>query len=376
MSMARSFTSDDEVFMRRALALAARGQGYVEPNPVVGCVLVRNRCVVGEGYHRRFGQAHAEINALAHAGAEARGATAYVTLEPCCHHGKTPPCTDTLIAAGVRRIVVAMRDPFPEVRGRGFRVLRSAGIDVSSGLCEVDAKRLNGPYLKRQQTGMPWVILKWAQSLDGKIATRTGDSQWISGERSRAYAHRIRGRVDAVIVGVGTVRADDPMLTCRHGRPRRLATRVVIDPTLRIPMGAQLVRTAREIPTLIVSNRSTSQLQRARRYERAGVEVLGVRETKKGLDLGLLLKELGRRGMSNVMVEGGGKTLGSFFDAGLADELFVFVARRIIGGASAQSPLAGRGPARMRDLRPCVAVQHRQSGEDDLYYVVLTDSAA
>ena len=202
------------------MALAVRGQGAVEPNPMVGCVLVRGGRVVGEGWHKRFGGPHAEVEALRAAGRAARGATAYVSLEPCCHFGKTPPCTDALIAAGVSRVVAAMRDPFPKVRGRGRRLLEAAGIKVGMGLCEAEAMRLNAPYLKRQRTGRPWVILKWAQSVDGRIATRTGDSKWISSEDSRAQAHDLRGRVDAVIVGVGTVRADDPLLTCRHGRPR------------------------------------------------------------------------------------------------------------------------------------------------------------
>jgi len=375
-SMAQGFTSQDEVWMRRALALAARGQGRVEPNPMVGCVLVRNGRVVGEGYHRRFGGPHAEVNALSAAGVQARGATVYVTLEPCCHFGKTPPCTDALVAAGSRKVIAAMRDPFPAVGGRGLRRLRSAGIEVVSGLCQADARRLNGPYLKRLRTGQPWVILKWAQSLDGKIATRTGDSRWISSRRSTVYAHRLRGRVDALIVGVGTVVADDPLLTCRHVRPRRIATRIVLDPTLRTPLRARLVRTAGRIPTIIVTGRQAARGPRRRRYERAGVNILGVRSTRAGLDLKALLEELGRRGMTNVMVEGGGRTLGAFYDAGLADELVVFVARRIIGGRLAPSPLSGEGPRRLREIRPPVAVRRLRSGPDDLYHVLLSDPTA
>lgn len=363
----RSFTLDDERHMRRALALAARGQGSVEPNPMVGCVIVRGNRVVGEGYHRRFGGPHAEVHALRDAGRLAKGAAAYVTLEPCCHFGKTPPCTGALIAAGISRVIVAMRDPFPKVAGKGFRQLKAAGITVAVGLLEAEAVELNRPYLTLQRQGRPWVILKWAQSIDGKIATRTGDSQWISCERSRALAHRIRGRVDAVIVGVGTAIADDPLLTCRHGRPKRTAIRIVIDPRLRLPLKSQLVRTARKVPTMVVADRRLVSGPAARRLARTGVEVLGVPSTRSGLDLDHLLDELGRRRMTNVMVEGGGQTLGRFYDAGLADEAIIFVAPRLIGGGTAVAPLAGLGPAMMRDLRQPMQVTITRSGEDFMY---------
>ena len=363
------FTPDDENRMRRALALAVRGQGSVEPNPMVGCVVVRGNRIVGEGYHRRFGGPHAEVHALRDAGKLAKGATAYVTLEPCCHFGKTPPCTDALIAAGIGRVVVAMRDPFPKVAGKGFRQLRAAGLEVAVGLLEAEAMELNRPYLKLQRHGRPWVILKWAQSIDGRIATRSGDSQWISCERSRALAHRIRGRVDAVIIGVGTALADDPLLTCRHGRPKRTAVRIVIDPRLRLPLNSQLVRTARKAPAMVVTDRRSAEGPAARKLTRAGVEVLGMPATRSGLDLGCLLDELGRRRMTNVMVEGGGRTLGHFYDADLADESVIFVAPRLIGGATAIAPLTGLGPANMKDVRRPAHVTVTRSG-DDLMYVL------
>jgi diaminohydroxyphosphoribosylaminopyrimidine deaminase / 5-amino-6-(5-phosphoribosylamino)uracil reductase len=365
-------SSRDQPYMARALELAVRGQGHVEPNPMVGCVIVRGGRVVGEGYHRRFGGPHAEIEALRAAGARARGALACVTLEPCCHFGKTPPCTDALIAAGVRRVVAAMRDPFPRVRGRGTRLLKKSGIEVAMGLLEAEAMRLNAPYLKLQREHRPWVILKWAQSLDGRIATRTGDSQWISGEPSRRSVHRLRSRVDAVVVGVGTVLADNPQLTCRHGRPRRVAARIVLDPCLRTPLDARLVRTARKIPTVIVADEGGAKGRRLRPFVERGVEIIGIRTSSEGLDLGALLDELGRRGMTNVLVEGGGRTLGAFHDAGLADEAIVFVAPMLIGGAAARSPLAGLGAERIRDaLRPA-NVQIRRSGEDLMYQLRFT----
>lgn len=342
---------------------------------MVGCVLVRGGRVVGEGYHRRYGGPHAEVEAIRDAGNSARGATAYVTLEPCCHHGKTPPCTDALLAAGIKRVVAAMADPFPPVRGRGVDLLRRAGVQVDMGLCRADAVQLNGPYLKRQRLGLPWVILKWAQSLDGKIATRTGESRWISGQASRRWAHQIRGRVDAIVVGAGTVLADDPMLDCRYGRLRRVAARIVLDPHLRTPLEARLVRTAAQIPTILVTAPGAKR-RRIAAFEQAGAQILPIRETSDGLDLRALLKQLARRGMANVLIEGGGKTLGAFHDRGLADEAIVFVSRRLIGGESAPSPLSGRGPGRMRDVRDPVWTKLARIGQDDVYRLGLTDPAA
>lgn len=369
--MPETFSTQERAWMRRALALAVRGRGSVEPNPMVGCVLVRNGRIVGEGYHRRYGGPHAEVEAIRAAGRSARGATAYVTLEPCCHFGKTPPCTDALIAAGVRRVVVAMRDRFPPVSGRGVGILRKAGINVAVGLCQDEARRLNAPYLKLKSTGRPWVILKWAQSIDGKIATRTGDSKWISGQESRRYVHKLRGLVDAVIVGVGTVIADDPSLTCRLAKARRRATRIVLDPHLRTPMNVRLVRAAGKIPTLIATSRPMVGSAKAGRLRAQGVEILGLPLSQRGLDLDRLLRELGRRQMTNVLVEGGGRTLGSFADQRLADEAIIFVSRCLIGGEEARSALSGLGPDQIADsLRPVWAkVTH--CGEDDLYHLRL-----
>ncbi|MGC4002137.1 MAG: bifunctional diaminohydroxyphosphoribosylaminopyrimidine deaminase/5-amino-6-(5-phosphoribosylamino)uracil reductase RibD [Pirellulales bacterium] len=223
-----SFTEDDSLLMARALDLAERGRGFVEPNPLVGCVLVRDGMVVGEGFHTKFGAVHAEVEALRVAGPRARGATAYVTLEPCCHHGKTPPCTQALIAAGIVRVVAAMRDPFPRVAGGGFAELIAAGIVVETDLHRDAAARLNAPYLKLIATGLPWTIAKWAMTLDGKIATHTGDSRWISGDASRRSVHELRGRMDAIVVGGGTAKRDDPLLTARPPGAR-VALRVVLD---------------------------------------------------------------------------------------------------------------------------------------------------
>src|SRR5437667_85701 len=239
--------ASDEHWMRRALDLAERGRGYVEPNPLVGAVVVRAEQVVGEGWHQRYGEAHAEVNALAAAGEAARGATLYVTLEPCCHHGKTPPCTDAVLRAGIRRVVAAMLDPFPEVAGRGAALLRAAGLTVDFGPGEAEARRQNAPYLKLLATGRSYVHAKWAMSLDGKIATATGDSKWISGEASRRRVHELRGCMDAIVIGGGTARADDPLLTVRPPGPRTPA-RIVLSSTGALSPESRLVKSVAEAP--------------------------------------------------------------------------------------------------------------------------------
>jgi diaminohydroxyphosphoribosylaminopyrimidine deaminase/5-amino-6-(5-phosphoribosylamino)uracil reductase len=331
----------DDTWMARALQLAERGRGQVEPNPLVGAVLVRDGAAVGEGWHERYGQPHAEINALAAAGEATRGATLYVTLEPCCHHGKTPPCTDALLRAGIRRVVAAMADPFPQVAGKGAEMLRAAGVEVVVGVGEAAARRLNAPYLKLLATGRPYVIAKWAMTLDGKIATRTGNSKWISSAASRHQVHDLRGRVDAILVGVGTVIADDPLLTARPPGPR-IATRIVLDSNGRLPQSCQLVCTARETPTLIVT---TSAVE----LTAPDCEVLRLPEKDGRPDVDALLAELGRRRMTNLLVEGGAGVLGSFLDAQAIDEVQIFIAPKLIGGAAALSPVGGLGAQRMAD---------------------------
>jgi diaminohydroxyphosphoribosylaminopyrimidine deaminase/5-amino-6-(5-phosphoribosylamino)uracil reductase len=336
-------TPSDEPWMRRALELAERGRGFVEPNPLVGAVVVRDSQAVGEGWHERYGGPHAEVNALAAAGAVAQGATLYVTLEPCCHHGKTPPCTDTLLRAGVRRVVAAMQDPFPEVAGKGAALLRAAGITVDLGGCEAEARRLNAPYLKLLATGRPYVHAKWAMTLDGKIATRTGDSKWISNKASRHHVHKLRGRMDAIVVGIGTVLADDPLLTARPPGPRT-PVRIVLDSRGRVPSDAQLVRTAREVPALIVTAGPTDQAAQLREL---GCEVLELATEDGRPALAALLDELGRRRMTNILVEGGSVLLGAFLDAGAIDQVHVFIAPRLAGGAGAKTPIGGRGVERI-----------------------------
>ncbi|HEY1859103.1 MAG TPA: bifunctional diaminohydroxyphosphoribosylaminopyrimidine deaminase/5-amino-6-(5-phosphoribosylamino)uracil reductase RibD [Gemmataceae bacterium] len=333
----------DAKWMHRALELAERGRGYVEPNPLVGAVVVRDGRVVGEGWHERFGQQHAEIIALAAADDAAQGATLYVTLEPCCHQGKTPPCTDAVLGAGIRRVVAAMADPFPQVAGKGVAHLRAAGVEVVVGAEEARARRLNAPYLKLLSTGRPYVHAKWAMSLDGKIATRTGDSKWISSEASRKPVHELRGRMDAVIIGVGTALADDPRLTARPPGPRT-PMRIVLDSRGRLPLTSQLVVTARETPTLIVTASAEAD-----RFRAIGCEVLSLPTGSGRPDVGQLLDELGKRRMTNVLVEGGAAVLGSFLDARAMDEVHVFLAPVLIGGTDAKPAIAGQGLERVAD---------------------------
>lgn len=369
--MSTQFTEQDARWMRRALKLAARGQGRVEPNPMVGCVLVRAGRVVGEGYHRRYGGPHAEVHALRQAGAKARGSTAYVTLEPCAHFGKTPPCADALVAAGVARVVAAQGDPFPEVAGRGFRKLRRAGIQVDRGLLAAEARELNAPFLTRVLLQRPYVILKWAQSADGRIATRTGDSKWISGPESRQLVHRLRARLDAVIVGSGTVLADDPQLTARDVPVRRVARRVVFDSRLVTPMAAKLVATARQWPTLILTTPAASARKRLQ-LEQAGVEVMICRQRNTRVDVADALGHLSALGMTNVLVEGGSQLLGSFRDAGFVDEAWVFTAPVVIGGAGAPPACAGDGAVSVATGLHALSVRHRVMGRDALMQLRLT----
>lgn len=355
-------TDHDELCMRRALELAALGEGAVEPNPMVGCVIAREGRIVGEGFHQQFGGPHAEINALAAAGPAAHGATLYVTLEPCCHHGKTPPCTQAILQAGIARVVAAQRDPFPQVAGGGLAELLAAGVPVDVGIGEREARRLNAPYLKLLQTGRPWTLAKWAMSLDGKIATRTGESRWISGEASRAVVHGLRGRVDAIVVGSGTARRDDPLLTARPPGPRQ-ALRVVVDGGATLAADCQLVRTAGEMPVLIAVGPAAPP-ENVARLQQAGCEVFTSPSPDPAERLENLWAEMGRRRLTNVLVEGGSHLLGALFDAGLVDEVHAFIAPRIIGGAAAPAPVAGRGKESLATALRLAEVTHTPLGND------------
>jgi len=352
----------DRWHMARALELAAQGEGHVEPNPMVGCVVVQGAEIIGEGWHRRFGEAHAEVEALKLAGPRAGDATVYVTLEPCCHQGKTPPCSRALVEACVRRVVVAQRDPFPEVAGGGIAELDAAGIDVEVGLLEAESRRLNAPYLKLLATGRPWVLAKWAMTLDGKIATRTGASQWISSAESREIVHKLRGRVDAIVVGRQTAQSDDPLLTARPPGAR-CALRVVVDTRASLSSQSQLARTAGDAPVLVAVGPDAPEAER-QRLAGAGCEVFPCRADNHAARLDELLAELGRRRLTNVLVEGGGQLMGSLLDADQIDEVHVFIAPKLVGGVSAVSPVAGEGIAEMSQAPALEDPQLRQVGCD------------
>ncbi len=354
----------DKTWMRRALELAERGRGHVEPNPLVGAVVVREGQLVGEGWHQRYGEAHAEVHALAAAGEAARDATLYVTLEPCCHHGKTPPCTDAVLRAGIRRVVAAMPDPFPAVAGKGAELLRQAGVTVEFGVGETEARRLNAPYLKLLATGRPWVHAKWAMTLDGKIATRIGDSRWISNEASRRRVHELRGRMDAIVAGIGTVLADNPQLTVRPPGPR-VPARIVLDSQGRIHDDAILVQTARITPTIVATTALIAEAKRAA-LQAHGCEVVILADVNGRTSVEALLAELGRRRFTNVLVEGGSGVFGGFHDLGAIDEFHVFIAPSLAGGTIATGAIGGKGVDKMAEAQRLAEWRHELL-DGDLY---------
>jgi diaminohydroxyphosphoribosylaminopyrimidine deaminase/5-amino-6-(5-phosphoribosylamino)uracil reductase len=329
----------DEKYMQMALRLARRGIGSVEPNPAVGAVIVKGGQVIGRGWHKKFGGPHAEINALEDCGRQGggnpKGATMYVTLEPCCHQGKTAPCTDAIIAAKLVKVVVATIDPSKHANGKGIEQLRNAGIDVQVGLCEKEARLLNAPFIKFATTGKCWVILKWAQSIDGKLSYPEGNEErWISGERSRKDVHKLRRRVQGILVGINTVIADDPLLTTRPSRDKK-ATRVILDSHLRIPLNCRLLATAKKVPVLIVTSEEAVQTNpdKQEKIVQKGAELLTAPTTQGRADIGFLLDELSRRGIAQLLVEGGPTVISEFLRQRLADEICVYIAPKILGGS-------------------------------------------
>lgn len=361
------FSDADRGWMERALELARRGEGSVEPNPMVGCVIVQDERLVAEGWHARYGGPHAEVAALSvlrDQPSAARGATLFVTLEPCCHFGKTPPCTRAVIQAGISRVVVAQTDPFPAVAGHGIAELLAAGLRVDVGLMEAEARQLNAPYRMLLEHRRPWVIGKWAMTLDGKIATRSGDSRWISNEQSRAEVHRLRGRVDAILVGRGTLERDDPLLTARPAGPR-VATRIVVDRHARSPVDRQLFRTPAAAPTVVAVG-PTAPAQRVAALADAGCQIwrLTAGDDHPGQQVGELLAECGRQRWTNLLVEGGGQILGAFHDAELLDEVHAYIAPKLIGGAGAPQPLGGIGLERLADMSAITETRIDRFGDD------------
>jgi diaminohydroxyphosphoribosylaminopyrimidine deaminase/5-amino-6-(5-phosphoribosylamino)uracil reductase len=352
----------DERMMRRALELAARGRGQVSPSPLVGCVVVADGGeIVGEGFYLYERLKHAETLALEEAGEKASGATAYVSLEPHAHQGRTPPCTDALIRARITRVVAPVEDPNPKVSGQGFAHLRAAGLTVDTGLLAREAERLNEKYFHFIRRGRPFVHLKLACSLDGRIATRTGDSRWITGEEARSRVHLLRHEYDAILIGSGTAIADDPLLTDRSGHPRRLPlARIVLDPSLRLSADSRLAQTARDAPVIVFTSEG-ADASRLETLAARGVEV--IREGD-GRNPDYVLGELARRSIQSVMVEGGANVAGAFLDSGLVDKVSFFIAPLIIGGRDAPLAVGGTGAQRMADATRLRDVEFKQHGPD------------
>ncbi|HHT9125146.1 MAG TPA: bifunctional diaminohydroxyphosphoribosylaminopyrimidine deaminase/5-amino-6-(5-phosphoribosylamino)uracil reductase RibD [Candidatus Brocadiia bacterium] len=337
----------DENFMRIALDLAEEGRGRVEPNPVVGAVIVNNGEIVSQSYHEYFGGPHAEVNAIIAAGDRCRGATLYVTLEPCTHFGKTPPCVDAIKSSGIKRVVVATTDPNPVNNGKGIKLLREVGIEVVERVLEEPAKKLNAPFFKLITTKTPYVIAKWAMTLDGKIATRTGDSRWISSEESRQYVHKKRAMVDAVVVGIRTVLRDDPLLTCRI-KGGRNPKRIVVDGRAELPLHSRLVQTVKDADVFVATT-SAAPTEHIMKLETAGCKIIELKSSPEGVDILSLIQALGMMNFTNVLIEGGGTLLGTFFDKKLVDRVMVFIAPHIVGGAGAKTPVLGVGVERITD---------------------------
>ncbi|MEK7865530.1 MAG: bifunctional diaminohydroxyphosphoribosylaminopyrimidine deaminase/5-amino-6-(5-phosphoribosylamino)uracil reductase RibD [Planctomycetota bacterium] len=355
-----------EEFMALAIQIARKGDVLVEPNPLVGAVVVRDGRVVGQGYHERFGGPHAEVNALRSAGEAARGSTLYVTLEPCSHHGKTPPCVEAVIAAGVREVVIGARDPNPLVDGKGILALEAAGLLVTDGILAREAREVCPWFFKTHETGTPLVTAKWAMTLDGKIATWTGDSKWITSETSRAFSRLQRSRAGAVAVGIGTVLADDPGLLGPQAAPRQ-PRRIVVDSQARLPLTSQLVRTVAEAEVWVATTWDAPK-ERVLGLAAAGCRVLSLPACSRGgvrrVDLLALARRLAELGVQKLVVEGGGELLAGFFEAGLVDRVLVFVAPKVTGGRAATTPVEGAGFDRIAQSLPVRSLAVKRLGDD------------
>jgi len=360
----------DEIFMKKALSLASKGKGRTSPNPLVGAVVVKEGKIIASDYHRKAGTPHAEALALLKAGTDAKGATLYVNLEPCCHTEKrTPPCTQSIIQAGIKKVVTAMIDPNPKVSGMGLEELRKAGVRTYSGVMEKEAKRLNEAFIKHITKKEPFVILKIAQSLDGKIATFRGESKWITGEKAREYVHKLRNEVDAVLVGTGTVIKDNPSLDCRVGRGRN-PYRIIVDGSLRIPLDSKVLKhdDGKTIIAAIAakSGGKGNWQKKIELLNNMGVRVLTVKEKDGKVDLKSLMKELGRLDITSVMIEGGSSINASALASGIVDKVMLFTAPKIIGGVDSIPSIGGKSPALLKSAFRLNNLRIKKIGEDVL----------
>ena len=358
-----------EKYMTRALELAKKGAGHTKLNPMVGCVVVKDGCIVTEGYHEKYGSFHAERNALTRCSEDVTGADMYVTLEPCCHHGKTPPCTEIIIERGIGRVFVGSMDPNPLVGGKGVKILRDAGIKVETGILEDECLRLNEIFFHYITNKLPFVALKYAMTLDGKIACHTGDSKWVTGETAREHVHELRRLYSAILVGIGTVLADDPMLNCRIDEGVD-PVRIICDSKLRIPLESSIVRSAREIETMVFASQKFENAgnfaDKKSELESAGVEVI-VQETSGGkISMSGLVKTLGEREINSILVEGGGRINAAFIEERLADKLYAYIAPKLVGGLGAPGPVGGEGISLMKDACGLKDLRMRMLGDDML----------
>ena len=366
----------EEKYMRRAIELAKKGSGHVNPNPLVGAVIVRDGKIIGEGYHECYGQLHAERNAIANAkkrGNSLEGSTIYVTLEPCCHYGKTPPCTEAIIEEKIAKVVVGSDDPNPLVSGKGFQMLREKGIEVIPHFLKEECDAINHVFFHYIRTGTPYVAMKYAMTMDGKIACYTGDSKWVTGEESRAHVQTLRNHYKGIMAGIGTVLADDPMFNCRIEGGRD-PIRIIADSHLRIPMDSQLVRTAGQQP-LIVACLPDADEEKAAQLQEKGVEVLRIpgvttaditEEQKEVISLPVLMKELGARKIDGILLEGGGQLNESALQAGIVDRIYCYIAPKIFGGAQAKTPVEGQGLTRAADAWQFNRIGMQEFGQDIL----------
>ncbi|HEX2702923.1 MAG TPA: bifunctional diaminohydroxyphosphoribosylaminopyrimidine deaminase/5-amino-6-(5-phosphoribosylamino)uracil reductase RibD [Solirubrobacteraceae bacterium] len=361
-------TKLDRAYLERAIELAGNGLGFTNPNPVVGAVVATEQAVLGEGWHERLGGPHAEVNAIRACGsADLSNATLYVSLEPCCHHGRTPPCTEAIIAAGIGRVVVASDDPTEKANGRGLGILRDEGVEVVFADDDTAraARLLNQAFRKQARVGRPWILFKSAMTLDGKVATRDGDSRWISGERSRELAHRWRASVDAVVIGIGTALADDPQLTARVDGVHRQPRRVVFDSLARLPVSSRLVQAAVEVPLIVVASRAAPRNE-IEALSAAGAEVIIASGENEPARVRSALDQLSGLDIAAVLLEGGPHLAGAFLDAGEIDEVRLFLAPMLLGGANARDPLEGEGVARINDAIKAMTLDCTRVGDDVL----------
>lgn len=350
----------DKSYMKSVIELAEKGMGRVNPNPMVGCIIVKNKKIVGKGYHKYFGAPHAEIEALSKAEKLVRGSTMYVNLEPCCHYGKTPPCSKAIIKAGIRKIIIAMKDPNPLVNGKGIKELRRNNIEIKTGVLEEEARKLNKGYIRYINKKKPFVILKTAVTLDGKIATVTGDSKWISSEQSRDYVHKLRSQVDAVLVGINTVLRDDPELTSRRNKKNPI--RIVLDTYLSIPLDAKVLD--KKANTVIVTG--SHENRKIGLLKNKGVKVIGLDSTNGRIKLKQLIEELGKMSITTLLVEGGGDIYTSFLEQNMVDKVLFFIAPKIIGGKKAITPFKGKGISRISNAIKLKDISIRRFGNDIL----------